>query len=156
MAILVDMPVAKPRSERIAFRRNRIFTVCPLDVVKYLICSICLVGKNITVRQIKARQKFYSHCGIMNVSRSKQKLQWIPQCVCKGMNLGIQTTFSASYGFGLPFFTPPLALSCTLTAVEPMQIYSVSASRFRSRNIFSKIPSFCHLRNRAYTLCQFP
>ena len=33
---------------------------------------------------------------------------------------------------------------------------SVSASGFSSRNIFSKIPSFRHLRNQSYTLCQFP
>lgn len=71
MAIFVNMPVAEPRSDCIAFGRNRVLTVNTLNVVENLICSVCFVGKNIAVSQIKARQKIYCHCGIMDVSRSK-------------------------------------------------------------------------------------
>ena len=99
MAIFIDMPVTIPRVDRIDFWRNRIFTVFSLDIVENAICPICLVRKNIAFRKIKARQKIYSHCGIMDVSRSEKKLQRIPQCICKGVNFGIQTTFCASYGF---------------------------------------------------------
>ena len=99
MAILIDMPVATPRSDRIAFRRNCIFTVCSLNIIKNLIRSICFVGKNITFGQFKARQKFYSYCRIIDISCCKQKFKRIPQRVCKGMNLGVQTASGTSYGF---------------------------------------------------------
>ena len=99
MAILIDMPVATPRSDRIAFRRNCIFTVCSLNIIKNLIRSICFVGKNITFGQCKARQKFYSYCRIIDISCCKQKCKRIPQRVCKGMNLGVQTASGTSYGF---------------------------------------------------------
>ena len=101
------MPVATPRSDRIAFRRNCIFTVCSLNIIKNLIRSICFVGKNITFGQFKARQKFYSYCRIIDISCCKQKFKScckqkfkrIPQRVCKGMNLGVQTASGTSYGF---------------------------------------------------------
>jgi hypothetical protein len=99
MAILVSMPIAKPRSDCIAFRRNRVLPICLLDVVQNLSSSVCFVSENITVRQITARQKFYSHCGIIDIPRSKQKFKRIPQCICKRMNFGVQTAFRASYGF---------------------------------------------------------
>lgn len=156
MASLIRMPVTEPWPYRVAFRRDGVFAVFPLDIVKNLIRSICLVSKNVAFGQFKARQKFHSHSGVIDISRCKQKFKRIPQCVCEGMNFRVQTAFCTSYGLGLPFFTPPLALSCTLTEVESIQMYSISASRFSSRNIFSKTPSFCHLRNRAYTLCQLP
>lgn len=99
MAIFIDMPVTIPWVDCIDFWRNRIFTIFSLDVVENAICPICLVRKNITFGKIKARQKLYSHCGIMDVSRREKELQWIPQRICKGVNFGIQTAFCASYGF---------------------------------------------------------
>lgn len=99
MAILVGMPVTKPGSDRIAFRRNRVLPICLLDIVQNLGSSVCFVSENIAVGQITARQKFYSHCGIIDIPRSKQKFKRIPQRICKRMNFGVQTAFRASYGF---------------------------------------------------------
>ena len=83
------MPITKPRSCNIAFRRDRIFSVLPLNVIKNLGTTICFVCQNIAVRQIKARQKLYSYLGIMDVSRCKQKLQRISKRICKCVYLGV-------------------------------------------------------------------
>ena len=45
VAIFVNMPVAEPRSDCIAFGRNRVLTVNTLNVVENLICSILLRSK---------------------------------------------------------------------------------------------------------------
>lgn len=131
------MPVATPRSDRIAFRRNCIFTVCSLNIIKNLIRSICFVGKNITFGQFKARQKFYSYCRIIDISCCKQKFKRIPQRVCKGMNLGVERSseyaleniFSVidwRYRSGKPLIITtnlPLAQLKQETKIEKKRIY---------------------------------
>ncbi len=48
-----------------------------------------------------------------------------------------------------PFFPPPLELSWTLTHVESILRFSVSASCFSAEKIFSQMPSSRHLAKRA-------
>ena len=44
------MLIVTPRSDRIPLWRDRIFSICPLNVVKNVLGTISFIGKNIAFR----------------------------------------------------------------------------------------------------------
>ncbi len=67
MTFFVKNPVTAPWIYRVGFWRNRIFAVLTLDIVQYLVCLICFVGKNIALRNINVRKYINSYFRIVYV-----------------------------------------------------------------------------------------
>lgn len=110
--------------------------------------AISLIAQHIAPFETNFRQQCDRMDRVMVISGREQKLYGVPQAIHDRVELRIQSSMRTAYRFGLPFFTPPLALSCTLTEVESMLRFSMSASLLSTRNTFSKVPSLRHLRKR--------
>ena len=68
MTLFIQDPVATPWIDNVGLWRDRVFTVLTLDIVKNLVCSVRLVGKNITLRNINVGKYIDSDLRIVYIA----------------------------------------------------------------------------------------
>ena len=132
MTLFVSPPIAAPWDFGIAFGRNGIFRILPLNIVQDFICSISLVCQNVAVGNIHMGEYIHCYGRIVDVSCGQLKIKWIAETVDNSMNFGRLTATAGAdklipFAIYSPFLAPALCW-CAFTLVESNDRFSISAS----------------------------
>ena len=156
MTLFVYPPIAFPRVRGVVSGRYGVHSSLRSDVITDRLRPIGFITQHITFWQLCLGKQFHRMNRIVIISLGQHEFNRVAQAVNNCMDFRRQSTPRAAYSLICRPFLLPLALSCTRIEVESMLRFSMSASFESARNTASNTPSFCHLRNRLYTLCHGP